>query len=115
MTKTSASNSKIKSAMQQPDNGVTAPGRTQAASFASQVAALAVGECCSRVVGVDPNVRLCELSTMLPAMRESLRNNTAPSVRQANTRTGNKYTIEVADVRTPGDNFFVVAIVTRTT
>lgn len=114
MPKTTASTAKIKAAMQAPDKGVNPTDQRRAASFTQQVEGLNLGESCSRVVGVDPHVALYELATMLPDMREALRNNTAPSVRQASTRSGNKFTIEVADVRTPGGNFFIVAIVTRT-
>ena len=113
MNKATATN-RLKAAMSKPEEGVTEPPQRRASSFATQVADLALSESASRTVALDDNLTLAEMAAALHTMRETLRNNTAPSVRQARARTGNEYRIELADVRTHNDRFYVVAIVTRT-
>lgn len=97
------------------DENVNSDGhlRTNPDSIASQVAALGLGECCSRVTPLDPAMRLADLPEHLPTVRARVRNNTMPAIRQAANRTGHKYTMEVVDVRTPAGLAYVIAIVSR--
>lgn len=107
-------NKKLRAAFHTPEADVKEPPRRRSSSFAAQVTDLEVGESASRVVPIDPTYTIKKLSEALPVLRENLRNNTAPAVRQASTRTGGKYTTELADITTTGDRFYIVAIVTRT-
>lgn len=109
-----AVNAKIKTAMKTPDPVVPEPTQRRSNSFATQVAELEIGESVSRVSPIPDTLSLHELQQVMSTMRQTLRNNTTPSVRQAMARTGGEYRIEVADTRTASDRFFLVAIVTRT-
>lgn len=103
----------LDSALAQPDVNADGYDRTNPDSIASQVAALGIGECCSRITPLDPAMRLADLPEHLPEVRMRLRNNTMPAVRQASNRTGNKYTMEVTDLRTLAGHTYVVAIISR--
>lgn len=105
---------KILAAMAAPDSDVDPPSRVQPGSRASQIAALALGESCCFTSGrVDGGMVLDEVLASLPDWGAALRNSVMSSVRQASSRTGNAYTVEVTDVTTPQRNMYVVAIVTR--
>ncbi len=105
---------KLKIAMTQTQKRVAVVDMIRASSFAQQVEALNIGESCSRVHGVHEGFTLKALAENMATMKEGLRNNTAPSVRQAKARTRGTYSIEIGDMRTPSGRTFVVAIVTRT-
>lgn len=87
--------------------------RQKSTSFAAQVSELEIGECAVKAIVISPSSSLRSLAEDGPNIRESVRNNLSPSVRQAANRTGFKYTIEVAEVRTVAGNMYVMGIVTR--
>jgi hypothetical protein len=114
MPKPSSTSTKINAAIDNPDRGVTEKTtRVQPASFASQVAALEPGEHITKSLAVNETVTLRMLPVVLNDMKDALRNNTAPSVRQAKARTGGEYSIEISDMRTLSGRMFVVAVVIR--
>lgn len=47
-------------------------------------------------------------------MRDTLRNNLAPAVARAKEATGGQYSVEVTDFMTNARNWFLIAVVTRT-
>lgn len=112
--KAATKNAEIKAAMAKPDPVIAEPTARRSTSFATQVTELEVGESVSRVSPIPDTMSLHELQQAMPTMRQALRNNTTPSVRQAMARTAGEYRIEVADTRTASDRFYLVAIVTRT-
>lgn len=87
---------------------------TRSINFSATVRNLALGESVSRLKRIDTNQNFAAIQEALPAMRDTLRNNTMPAVRRAAESTGNKYTVEVTDFMTVGRNWFLIAIVTRT-
>lgn len=105
---------KIKTAMQAPEKRVCTSNQGTDVSFASAVRYLEIGEHRSKSVEIDGNTPLYELAARINDTKESLRNNTAASVRLAKKKTGDTYSIEIGDMRTPSGRTFVVAIVTRT-
>lgn len=100
-------------AMNTVEDDVSAPTRKRSSSFASVISDLDVGETASRAVRVDQSLTLAEYTERYAALREALRNNVAPSVRQAKLRTGGEYSVEVVDTLTPSRSLFIVALVTR--
>lgn len=105
----------IRVAMGQTASRVVEPVHQQTTtSFASDVRYLEIGEHRSKSVEIDGNTPLYELAARINETKESLRNNTAASVRLAKKKTGDKYSIEIGDMRTPSGRTFIVAIVTRT-
>lgn len=82
-------------------------------SFAGQVEELEVGECCSRIQQLDPNMTMLEFAQQSSELKATLRNNVAPSVRGARKRTGGDYTIEVTTAVTTPGMVYLLAVVTR--
>lgn len=107
-------NTRVAAAIASPEQAVSHPGGTRAASFTSVVAALDVGETATRSIQVSPYTNLDEIAKQIAQWRDTLRNNVGASVRAARQRTGGDYTIEVCDCLTPRSRMFVVAFVTRT-
>jgi len=95
------------------DKDVPLPERRSTYSFTSAIEMLAVGECAARAENVDKYNALAVIQDTLPARKESLRNNIAPSVKAAKGRTGGEYTVEVTDMLTPARNWMIIGIVTR--
>ena len=105
----------LDAALAKPDDAVPEPTSRRPWSFTSQVASLEPGDTACRLHQLDPDTTLSEMSESLTKLRAKCRNNVAPSVRQAASRTGGEYTIEVCDFVTPRGQFYVATIVTRTT
>ena len=101
-------------AMNTVEDDVAEPSRKRSSSVASVLTDLDVGETASRAVRVDPDLSLASYAERYAEMRETLRNNVAPSMRQAKARTGGTYSIEVVDTLTPNRSMFIVALITRT-
>lgn len=95
------------------EDDVPKPPRRRSSSFASVLSDLRVGETAARAQVVDPALTVGDFAAQSVALREALRNNCAPAVRQARGRTGGEYSIEIADVMTPSRRLFLVALVTR--
>lgn len=105
---------KTVSAMAVADDGSIESTRRRSSSFAAVLTDLAVGETAARVQPVDPGLTLEEYGEQFVELREALRNNCSPAVRQAKARNGGEYSIEIADVMTQSRKLFLVALVTRT-
>lgn len=105
----------LAAAMQAPEDAVPLPGRNRAGSFTSTLVSLDIGETATRSMEVDPATPVAEVSKALPDLRDRLRNNVTPCVRNAKVKTGAEYSIEVSDCWTPRGRLFIVAFVTRTT
>lgn len=111
---TTTTRNRIAAAIEAPEPDVALPGRTRSSSFSAQVSDLALGETASKLLPISSELALCDIQKDLPAIRERLRNNVAPSVRQAKARVGAAYSVEVTDFHTPTGQWFVIALVTRT-
>lgn len=115
MSKTAKSSAeKIKLAMQQTEQHVATKTSSTQVGFASDIRYLEIGQHCTKSVEIDGITPLYELAARINDTKEALRNNTAPSVRLAKKKTGDTYSIEIGDMRTPSGRTFVVAVVTRT-
>lgn len=112
-TTTEKTKQQISVAAMTPDHSVEPPSRARPASFTTQVAALEIGECVSKVERLDTNASVYHLQERLPEMRATMRNNVAPSVRHAKAKTGGTYTIEVFDCMSDMRNWYLMAVVTR--
>lgn len=110
----SQSTANLKSVISQPDDEVAIPSTTRnTVNLMAQVSALDIGQCCSRVERVPVDMTLKEFMDQSTEMKNTLRNNMAPSVRGAKKKTGGDYSIEVTNcVTTPGQ-LYIVGIVTR--
>lgn len=108
-----ARSKKIATAIATPDDGVAPLGRTVASSFASQVAALEVGDTAMKGQQVSGDRSLDTALAKLSVMRESLRNSVAPAVRDARKRTGGTYSVSVTNFIAPDNQIYLVAIVNR--
>lgn len=106
--------SQLSAAMATPERDVGVPTRHVAGSMASMVAALAVGECTSKVQAVDPKLSLAEFMAQGATLKEQLRNRITPSVQQAKIRTSGSYSVEIGTMVTTGNNLYLVAVVNRT-
>lgn len=104
---------KITAAMRTVEDDVSEPSRKRSSSMASVIADLEIGETASRAQRVDPTTTLTDYAEQYAELRESLRNNVAPSVRQAKARTGGEYSIEIVDTLTQNRALFIIALVTR--
>ena len=99
-------------AMQLPDDNVQKFGRKMPTSLTSQIAALEIGECASKVIRVDTT----DLNN-LAAIKKGQSDSAYSSVKGAKTRTGladAEYTIETSHTVTNAGNIFAMAIITRT-
>lgn len=103
----------LAAAMSTPESGVATPTRQVAGSLTSQLLALEVGECASKVTVVDPALTLAEYMEQGSALREQLRNAVTSSVAYARKRSEYAFTIEVGSMITTGNALYLVAIVTR--
>jgi hypothetical protein len=83
-------------------------------SITSQIINLAVGECFSRTLHIDPATAISELHGTLTEAKDTLLRNTKSSVVHAAKETGNEYVCEVLDVMTTKHNVYVMVIVRRT-
>lgn len=108
-------------AIASPEDDIPVTRGKRPASFVSVVASLAPGETASRVVDVDhwrrtndESVRLSSIPEQIASWRDSLRNSTASSIRQAKQITGGTYSTEVCDLFTGSGRLFLVVLVTRT-
>lgn len=106
----------IGKALKNPESGVTPamPGRRNPVSLTSQIAALEVGEFCSRADKAPDDMTIAQMATQSTMFKMNMRNAVAASMRGARSQTGGEYSIEVSTmVTTPGQVYFV-AIITRT-
>ncbi len=104
----------IAAAISTAESDVGVPSRAVAGSMTSMIAALAIGECVSKAVPVDPAITIVDFNQQGSTLREQLRNRITPSVTQAKARTHGHYTIELGTLVTTGNNLYLVAVVTRT-
>lgn len=98
-------------AMKMPDDGVSKGSRKKPASLTSQIAALEVGECCSKTVEVDKD----SLST-LSTIKKGLSDGAYSSVKGAKNRNGMaaaEFSIETSHTITTSGRIFAVAIILR--
>lgn len=103
------------SALSVPDTGIDPPSKRNPNSLTSLIASLRVGECASRVEALDSNMSVRDMALTVGEIKSTLRNNVAPSVRNARQRVaGSEFTVEVAELVTPAGSLYVVAIITRT-
>lgn len=100
-------------AMSIPDKDVPIPSRTSPGSLASQIAALTIGACASKVEPVDPALTIAEFIDQGRELREALRNRVTASVTTAKNRTGGQYSIEVGTLAMANNNIYLVAVITR--
>lgn len=103
----------IDKALNNPEAGVPPPSRRKSASFAAQVIDLDVGQSCSRVEQINPNLGLLVIQQNITTMRSQFRDRTDPGVAAAKKATGNAYVTEVTDFMTNSRSWFIVAVVTR--
>ena len=83
-------------------------------SFSAAVAALSPGEEVAKLHRIDTSATFESIQSALPEMRDTLRNNIAPAVARAKESTGGQYSVEVTDFMTNARNWFLIAVVTRT-
>lgn len=98
-------------AMQMPDDGVQKGSRKQPSSLTSQVAALDVGDVCSKTVAVDKD----SLPT-LSAIKKGLSDGAYSSVKGAKNRNGMsaaEFSIETAHTITTSGQVYAMAIIKR--
>lgn len=101
----------ISIAMQMPDDGVRKGSRKQASSLTSQIAALELRECCSKIVSVDKD----SLSA-LSAIKKGLSDGAYSSVKGAKNRNGmatSEFSIETSHTITANGHIYAMAIITR--
>ena len=104
----------LKSAIPQPDDQVAIPPTTRhTVNLMAQVTALDIGQCCSRVDRVPVDMTIKEFMDQSTELKNTLRNNMAPSVRGAKTKTGGEYSIEITTTVTTPGQLYIVGIVTR--
>lgn len=114
MPKKSFPYKQLREAVEAPDDTPPPNSRRNPNSLISQIEALEVGDCASKVLPVSPDMTLDEYATNGYAMREALRNSVAASMRAAKARTGGTYEIDTSDMFTTGRKLFIVAVITRT-
>lgn len=107
-------NTRVAAAIQAPEDAVPPPNRNRAGSFTTAVTNLDIGETATRTMEVDPGITVAAVAQVLPGLRDRLRNNVAPCVRNAKLKTGGEYSVEVSDCWTPKGRLFIVAFLTRT-
>lgn len=106
----------LKTAITEADSAITVPPRSRTVNIVNlmaQVTALEIGQCCSRVERVPMDMTLKEFGEQSTELKNSLRNNMAPSVRGAKAKTGGDYTIEITTTVTTPGQLYIVGIVTR--
>lgn len=104
----------IVAAVKTKDTDVPKPAsRMRSSSFAAMVSDLEVGDSASRVHRINPDMTLEEVAENMSEMKDMMRNNAAPAVKAARTRTGGAYSIEVGDMVMPGGRMYLVVVVTR--
>lgn len=109
-----ASPTLLQASINTPDKDIPVPEKGQrTSSFAAVVTDLEVGQHASRVVRVDPNMKVGELTEGLRVIKDTLRNAISSTVAAAKRRTSGTYSIELGDVVMPGGSIFVVAVITR--
>lgn len=94
--------------------GIGPRSRRTPYSFSAAVAGLAVGEEVAKLQRIDTSATFESIQSALPEMRDTLRNNIAPAVARAKEATGGQYSVEVTDFMTNARNWFLIAVVTRT-
>lgn len=110
----SKSKPNLKPVIAQPDDEVAIPPTTRnTVNLMAQVTALDIGQCCSRVERVPVDMSIKDFMDQCTEMKNSLRNNMAPSVRGAKNKTGGDYSIEVTTTVTTPGQLYIVGIVTR--
>jgi hypothetical protein len=97
-----------------PEPDVSKPARTRSASFSSVVADLLVGgDPAAKVMALNPNLTIEQLTAQKPELSEKLRNAVQSSVNQAKRRVpGSQYSIEISDIALKS-GVYLVAVVTR--
>jgi hypothetical protein len=95
------------------DEGWIPQGRF-AVSFAAQIADLEIGGTATRARLIDGALTAYEIRSRMARWKESMRNNVAPSVRDVASRTGKEFVIEIAELVTPIGQWFLIALVSRT-
>lgn len=106
---------KVATAIKVAEAGVSEPSRRRSSSFASQITDLTdIGHVAARVQPFPSDWSMDDISANMSDMREKLRNNIAPSVRQAKNRVpGADYSVEVTSFAAT-TKMYVIALVTRT-
>lgn len=104
----------LAAAMSTPETDVEVPSRHKAGSLTSQVAALEVGECTSKVIAVPLNATVSDYMREGSDMRKQLRNSVQSSVRLAAQRSGGEHEIEVSSMVSTSGRLYIVAVITRT-
>jgi hypothetical protein len=106
----------LKQAINEADDAVAVAPKARTVNIVNlmaQVTALDIGQCCSRVERVPMDMSIKDFADQSTEMKNSLRNNMAPSVRGAKAKTGGDYTIEVTTTITTPGQLYIVGIVTR--
>lgn len=101
----------ISIAMQMPDDGVSKGSRKQPASLTSQIAALEIGECCSKIVAVDK-----DFLSSLSSIKKGLSDGAYSSVKGAKNRNGMaeaEFSIETSHTITANGHIYAMAIIKR--
>lgn len=101
----------ISVAMQMPDDGVPKGSRKQPTSLTSQIAALGICECASKVVKVDRD----DLTSMA-TIKKGLSDSAYSSVKGAKNRNGmenTEFSIETSQTITSHGHVYAMAIITR--
>lgn len=98
-------------AMQMPDDGVSKGSRKQPASLISQIAALEIGECCSKIAAVDK-----DFLSSLSSIKKGLSDGAYSSVKGAKNRNGMaeaEFSIETSHTITANGHIYAMAIIKR--
>ena len=105
--------SHLSAAMSTPEADVEVPSRHKAGSLTSQVAALEVGDCASKVIAVPLTATVSDYMRDGSDMRKQLRNSVNSCVRLAAQRSGGEHEIEVSSMVSTGGRLYIVAVITR--
>ncbi len=103
----------LTAALATPEEGVVKPARVRPASVTTQLSALRVGECWSRVVPVLEGQSVGEFCETNIAMRDQLRSQVHSSLRHAKFATGGEYTVETASIIGASGGLYIGCIVRR--
>lgn len=106
----------ITTAIANADRGVVVPKAkrpTTGYAFSAEVAALELGECCSRVRRIDADMTFDGFRQGNTDMRNAFRNSLAHAIKTAKQNLGHDYTMEITNAMTTPGYVYLVAIITR--
>lgn len=105
---------KAMAGMMGAESGILPPPRTRIASFAAAVADMQVGDTpVAKVMELDTRLSVTDALAANSEMCERMRNNVAPSVRQARRKNPDaEYSVETTPLTTK-TGMYVIALVTR--